>query len=374
MTQFQISKTDPARTRLIEATRADYAASMDEAEALVRIDRFGLSSNNITYVVLGDRLGYWQFFPAAPGPDEDAQDADGWGLMPVWGFGTVVESGCANLEVGEKLFGYFPPATHLVMRPDASRPADSPVLDAAAHRAELPPNYNTYQRVLREPNYDPADDDLRMVLNPLQITAWALREALRDAAWFAAEQILIVSASSKTGVGLARALKREQSSPRIVGITASKNRDFVSGLDLHDQVVAYDEIEESISRRPSVVIDMAGSGAVLGRVHRHLGETMLRSLNVGLTHWDEAGGGGDTGIIRERSEMFFVPTVIQARMEQWGADEFTRQTQEFLAGAFAESREWLTFEPVQGLEGVAARYASVREGTLSPNRAIVVAP
>ncbi len=374
MTQFQISKTDPARTRLIEATHADYAANMAQGEVLVRIDRFGMSSNNITYVVLGDRFGYWQFFPAAPGPAEDAEDAGGWGLMPVWGFGNVVESRCENLEVGERLFGYFPPATHLVMRPDASRPAGSPVMDASAHRADLPPSYNTYQRVLQEPNYDPANDDLRMLLNPLQTTAWALREALREAAWFDAEQVLIVSASSKTGLGLARALKRDQSSPQIVGITASKNRDFVVGLDLYDQVVTYDEIEESVSRRPSVVVDMAGSGAVLGRVHRHLGETMLRSLNVGLTHWDEAGGGGDTGIIRERSEMFFVPGVIKTRMEQLGADEFTRQTQDFLGRAFAENREWLTFEPVHGLEGLASKYASVRDGTLAPNRAIVVAP
>ncbi len=144
------------------------------------------------------------------------------------------------------------------------------------------------------------------------------------------------------------------------------------GLDLYDRVVTYDEIEDSLARRPSVVVDMAGSGAVLGRVHRHLGEAMLRSLNVGLTHWDEAGG--ETGIIRERSEMFFAPGVIQERINQWGAAEFARQTREFLVRAFAESRDWLTIEPVQGLDGLAAKYAAVREGSLAADRAIVVAP
>lgn len=372
MTQFQINKSDPARTRLIEIAPADYAAHMDEGDVLVRVDRFGLSSNNITYVVLGDRFGYWQFFPAAPGPDDNREDAEKWGLMPVWGFGDVVESRCANLKVGERLFGYFPPATHLVMRPYAAREAEGPVLDVSAHRADLPPTYNTYERVLEDPDYDPADDDLRMLLNPLQITAWALWEAMREAAWFAAEQVVVVSASSKTGIGLAQALKRDQTSPEIVGITSPKNRNFVVGLGLYDQVVTYDEIEESLTQRPSVVVDMAGSGAVLGRVHSHLGEAMRRSLNVGLTHWDEAGGG--TGIIRERSEMFFAPGVIQERMTQWGAAEFTRQTRKFQVTAFADSRGWLAVESVQGLEDMAAKYAAVREGALAPDRGVVVAP
>lgn len=369
MTQFQIRKSDPARTRLIEITSADYAASMGDGDVLVQVDRFGLSSNNITYVVLGDRLGYWQFFPAAPGDDGDS---DEWGVMPVWGFADVVESRCATVEVGERLFGYFPPATHLVLHPDAARPAHSPVVDTSAHRADLPVTYNTYERVLLEPGYDRADDDLRMLLNPLQITAWALREAMRDAAWFAADQVVIVSASSKTALGLAQALKRDQASPEIVGITSSTNRDFVVGLGLYDRVVTYDEIEESLARRPSVVVDMAGSGGVLGRVHAHLGDAMRRSLNVGLTHWDEAGGGAD--IIRERSEMFFAPSVIQERIAQWGAAEFTRQTREFLVAAYADGREWLTIEPVEGLDGLAAKYAAVREGALAPDRAVVVKP
>lgn len=372
MTQFQINKSAPARTRLIKITPAEYAESMDEGEVLVRVDRFGLSSNNITYVVLGDRLGYWQFFPAVAGPDDETEDAAQWGLMPVWGFGDVVESRCGTLKVGERLFGYFPPATHLVMRPDASGAAAGPVLDASAHRADLPISYNTYERVLQDPDYDPADDDLRMVLNPLQITAWALWEALREAAWFGAEQVVVVSASSKTGLGLAQALKRDRTSPETIGITSPKNLNFVVGLGLYDRVVTYDEIEESLALRPSVVVDMAGSGTVLGRVHSHLGEAMRRSLNVGLTHWEEAGGG--TGIIRERSEMFFAPGVMQERMKQWGAAEFTRQTREFLVRAFAESRGWLTIESVQGLDGMAAQYAAVREGSLAPDRAIVVVP
>jgi Protein of unknown function (DUF2855) len=364
MTQFQISRSDPARTRLVDVPDEEYAARPGEGEALVRVDRFGLSANNITYVVLGDRLGYWRFFPA------EGDGAHEWGVMPVWGFGDVVASRAEALGVGERLFGYFPPATHLVMRPEGA--TDRPVIDAAPHRAELPPGYNLYQRVLQEPGYDPADDDLRMLLFPLYITSWALRETLQAASWFGAEQVIVVSASSKTALGLAQALKRDEAAPETVGVTSAGNRGFVEGLDLYDTVVDYDDLEASVSRRPSVIVDMAGSGVVLGRLHRHLGDAMLHSLNVGLTHWDEAGGGPD--IIRERSEMFFAPGVIQARIKEWGAAEFGRRSQDFVTQGLRSSRDWLSIERSEGLETLGELYAAVRVGSLSPERGIVIAP
>lgn len=364
MTQFQISRTDPARTRIVAVDDEEYTARLGDGDALLRVDRFGLSANNITYVVLGDRLGYWRFFPAS---DCKSQD---WGLMPVWGFGDVVASNSRGLEVGERLFGYFPPATHLLMRPQGS--ADRPVLDASEHRADLPRGYNTYQRVRQEPGYDPADDDLRMLLFPLFITSWALWDTLATAAWFGAEQIVVVSASSKTALGLAQALDRDEGAPATVGVTSARNRKFVEGLDLYDSVVLYDDIEASVARRPSVIIDMAGSGVVLGRLHRHLGAAMLRSLNVGLTHWHEAGGGSD--VIRERSEMFFAPGVIQARMKQWGATEFQLRTREFTTQALNCSRDWLAIDRAEGLDSLRELYDAVRVGSQAPDRGLVVAP
>ncbi len=370
MTQFQISRTDPTRTRVVVVPEEEYAARLGEGDALVQVDRFGLSANNVTYVMLGDRLGYWQFFPA-DGPDgPDGPDGRAWGLMPVWGFGDVVASRAPGLVVGERLFGYFPPATHLVIRPEGG--PSRPVLDASAHRAALPRGYNTYQRVLGEPGYDPADDDLRMLLFPLHITSWALWDALRSARWYGAEQLIIVSASSKTALGLAQALRADEGAPATVGVTSAGNLRFVAGLDHYDTVVGYDDLETSVARRPSVIVDLAGSGTVLGQLHRHLGEEMVRSLNVGLTHWDEMGGTPD--IIGERSEMFFAPSVIQARMAEWGGPEFARRSQEFLTQALLATRGWLVVERTEGLDALGPLYDRVREGSVRPDRGLVVAP
>lgn len=364
MTQFQISRTDPARTRLAPVEDEEYAARLEDGAALVRVDRFGLSANNVTYVVLGDRLGYWRFFPA-----EGADGAD-WGVMPVWGFGDVVASRAPGLEAGERLFGYFPTATHLMIRPQGG--PGRPVLDASAHRSELPRAYNSYQRVRDEPGYDPADDDLRMLLFPLHITSWALWEALRGEGWYGAEQVVVVSASSKTALGLAHALRHDQAAPSVLGVTSERNRAFVTDLGLYDSVVGYEDPDAAVPPRPSVIVDLAGSGPVLGRLHRHLGELMLRSLNVGLTHWDEAGRTPD--LITERSEMFFAPAVIQARMQEWGGAEFARRSQHFLAQTLEASRDWLRIERSDGLESLAARYAEVRSGATAPDQGLVVAP
>ena len=51
-------------------------------QALLRVDLFGFSANNITYATFGDAMGYWAFFPAR----------DGYGRVPVWGFADVVAS------------------------------------------------------------------------------------------------------------------------------------------------------------------------------------------------------------------------------------------------------------------------------------------
>ena len=67
--QFQVRRDQLTETRIVSGeTRA-----LDDGEILTRIDRFALTANNITYGVVGDKLGYWNFFPI----DE------GWGIIPV---------------------------------------------------------------------------------------------------------------------------------------------------------------------------------------------------------------------------------------------------------------------------------------------------
>ena len=67
----------------------------------MKVERFAFTANNITYALAGDQLKYWHLFPAP----------QGFGNIPVWGFGDVIASKHPNISEGERLFGYFSGST-----------------------------------------------------------------------------------------------------------------------------------------------------------------------------------------------------------------------------------------------------------------------
>ena len=362
MQQFQVRKDKFTDSRLVELASDEDATGLGAGEILVRIDRFGFSANNVTYAAAGDMLGYWQFFPPA------GADVDGWGITPVWGFADVVESNVGEVPVGDRLFGYFPPATHLRMTP--VKISQQHFVDGAVHRSKLPPGYNGYRRVKAEPGYDPAADNERMLLWPLYVTSFCLWDALTLHNWYEAEQVIIVSASSKTAIGLACALSTDASSPDVIAATSRRNLGFVGRLGLYDAAFCYEAITEIDSGKPAVIVDMSGNRELLRQLAAHLGENMKYCINVGLTHWDETGK--PDGILAERSEFFFAPGHIQMRIKDWGPDGFTKKSSAFLQRAIGQSKAWLKLKKIDGLSGLARIYPEVCAGRADPEQGLVI--
>ena len=60
---FELKRSDLHESRF---THGD-PPSPRGGEALLRIESFGLTSNNITYAVFGEAMSYWNFFPASDG-------------------------------------------------------------------------------------------------------------------------------------------------------------------------------------------------------------------------------------------------------------------------------------------------------------------
>ena len=355
ITEFQMRKGNLEETR--EVMRE--APPLKDGEVLAKVDRFAFTANNVTYGVVGERIGYWKFFPVAD---------EGWGIIPVWGFADIVESKSPDVAVGERLYGYWPMATHLVMTPD--RVKENRLFDGAAHRAELPPVYNSYARVKSEPGYDGKMDDDRMVLFPLYATSFCLYDFFKDNDWFGAVQVIIPSASSKTAIGTAYAIKSDATSPELVGLTSSRNKAAVEALGLYDHVLTYDEIANVDAARPTAIIDMSGNGDVLGALHKHLGDNMKYTSNVGVTHYDANAMGPD--FIKERSAMFFAPGHIQKRASDWGPGEFEKRAFGFWHDAALKSRDWLAIKKEMGGEAVARAYHDVLAGKTPADAAWVV--
>jgi len=360
--EFQVRKDNFAEHRIVDAASATKNESLAAGTVRIKVERFAFTANNITYAVAGKQIGYWQFFPPI------GMDADGWGIIPVWGFAEVAASTIDDIPVGERLFGYFPTATTHDMTP--THITRQGFIESADHRGHLPPAYNRYTRVGGEPGYDRATDNERMLLWPLYITSFCLWDALKDSNWHDAEQVVVVSASSKTSVGLAYALHDDSSAPPAVAITSPRNLEFVRELGLYQQSVTYDSLADIDATIPTAIVDMSGNAEVLGQLHSHLGDNMQRCINVGLTHWGEAGSAD--GIITERSEFFFAPSHIQKRLQDWGPEAFSQKTATFMQETAAKSRTWLQFRQLGGLEGLAAVYSDVCAGRVPANQALIV--
>lgn len=360
MIQFQIRKGDLRVTRQVELTNSESKPGVGQIR--VAIDRFAVTANNVTYAVTGDQLGYWNFFPPL------GEDSDGWGVLPVWGFADVVESRADEIPVGDRVFGFLPAATELTMTPINVSPLQ--FTENAAHRRELPATYNHYRRVLAEPGYDRATDPERMLLRPLLVTSFCLWESLRDHDWYGAEQIVVLSASSKTSIGLSYALQDAPSAPSVTGLTSARNLDFLQEVGTYQTSLPYDSITSLRADLATVIVDVSGNGELLQELRAHLGDKLRMCVRVGITHWEQAGSGNVRS--DERSEFFFAPAHIQKRVAESGSADFDASVSAFLRVAAAKTKDWMKIVKIQGMAGLTVVYSDVCGGRLAANEGLIV--
>lgn len=337
--------------------RDERPTPLGPGHARVRIDAFALTTNNITYAVFGDAMQYWNFFPS--------EEPSVWGRIPVWGFGEIVESTVDACAVGERVYGYWPMASELVVEP--GRSDDRGFTDMAAHRAPMAGAYNRYLRVGADPIYAPDREAHQMVLYPLFFTSFLIDDFFAARDDLDTDQIIVSSASSKTAIGVA--FLAHARGRRVVGLTSARNHAFVAGLGVYDEVVDYGD-PDAISAGTSVFVDMAGNQDVVRAVHTQGGETLRHSMVVGGTHWDHAAA-ADGALPGPTPEFFFAPGQIARRTEEWGRDEFDRRS----AGAWdAYSRwtdEWMRFETAAGPEAVQSVYATLLAGRADPSTGFI---
>ena len=363
--ELQTSKINLTERRIV---RTDFNLDdLNEGEIIVEIESFAFTSNNVTYGVAGEMMGYWKFFPSTKDPENI------WGCIPMWGFAKIKHSNNEELKTGERLFGYFPASNILVMKP--IKVSQKTFIDGQDHRKDLPPVYNNYIRLINEDSYNKDNDNLRALLFPLHITSFCLCDYLQYEDYLGAEQIIIVSASSKTAIGLAQGLHREKGGPEIVGLTSKRNLDFVKDLNSYDHVITYDELDNINIDSPAVMVDMAGNREILGKLHSSLGNKMIKCITVGMTHWDNETTADDTMgqlMNRERTEFFFAPDHIQKRISEWGTEGYNQKTSSFMDTRAEQSKSWMNIKEVSGLDNFLSTYDNVIQGDINPNEGIIV--
>lgn len=354
VTDFLVRRGELRECRVAESPAPELAPR----QALLRVDTFGLTANNVTYAVFGEAMSYWDFFPVAE---------VGWGRVPMWGFAEVERSEAEGVEPGTRVYGYLPPSSHLVVTPaDVS---GAGFVDGSPHRAALPSAYHRYLATGGDPFYTPDTEEIQMLLRPLFFTSFLIDDQLDDEGLAARGPVILSSASSKTALAAAFMLARREG-VELIGLTSPRNAAFVEGLGIYDRTVTYEEIE-SLARVPATYVDVAGDGGVRRAVHSRFGDELLHSMAVGASHW-EALGAAAGELPGPAPNVFFAPDRIVKRSADWGRAGFEARVAEAWHPFCEWTGGWLETIPDSGFDAVRAAYLDVLEGRVDAKRAHVL--
>ncbi len=354
--ELLVNKADISKTRFNNTCDAS-SRSLEAGEIRFEIERFAFTANNITYAAFGEAMKYWNFFPGR----------DDHGFVPVWGFATVTESTLDDVKTGDKYYGYFPMASHLIISPVKQSPAG--FFDGKAHRAELSPVYNYYTACATDPGYRQDLEEIQMLFKPLFMTSFLIDDFLEDNGFFGATQVVLSSASSKTAYGLAFQLAKREGI-KVVGLTSPGNVDFVDGMGLYDQTVAYGDIPTLDNNVPTVFVDMAGNGEVRASLHSHFDQMLKYSCSVGATNWDQMGSNEE--LKGPRPQLFFAPAQVQKRTADWGQSGFQERSSAAWVSFVSQANDWVEVVGESGEEAITRVYGSVLDGSASPKKGYIL--
>lgn len=343
------NRSDLTDTTLIEVDPPEPA----DGQVVLRVDRVGMTANNVTYAVFGDAMRYWDFFPTAPVGGIDQ------GRVPLWGFAEVARSTVAGVEEGTRLYGYLPTSSHLVVEP--GNVDERGFRDVSAHRQHLPSPYNGLTTTTADLAYDAATEDLQVLYRPLFMTSFVLADFLADHHYFGGDAVVLTSASSKTAYGTAFLLE----GVRRIGLTSAGNRAFTEGLGCYDEVRTYDEIED-LAQQPTVLVDIAGDAAVRRRVHERVAP--VHSAVVGASHHDAA---PDTNVAEPlpggAPTFFFAPDQMRKRYADWGPQGVEERHAEAWARFAPVVAGWVDVTVGNGPEDLRAAWLETLAGATPPN-------
>ncbi|KAJ4470876.1 hypothetical protein J3R30DRAFT_1132585 [Lentinula aciculospora] len=377
---------------------------------LLQVDKLGWSTNNVTYQALGEHshFRYYDFHPA-PISSSASVTPQTHGVVPVWGFGTIVASAHPRVTVGERLYGYFAPAKYLILPIDEK---DANKYSMYVPRPHLPADrkvYNQIQRCSTDPLYTRETEDLTMLYRPLFWTSYWCQDWLACSGYRGGcDYILISSASSKTAFCFAycvrkRVEKEHQKSfnVRIIGLTSKGNLDFTRKLGLYDEVYDMNK-SQSESQSKWIYIDVAGNQALNSNIHTHFASPyavskLVVTVSLGMTNlapgetnaekieWTtnlkSSSTMQDSGRITTTysssaagfwplTEQFFSPEWLAIRRLQLTSTQMLDAQKEAWADLMRDCPSWVKLEYVYGAEHVQKAYEGMMSssGGLAPDK------
>jgi len=350
-THLVVNPQDLSDCKFVEQSFPDPAPG----RCLIRIDSFAMTANNITYGRASGQLGYWEFFPV-----EDPA----FGRIPVWGFADVVASNVPEVAEGTRLYGFLPMSTHLEIEP--GKVTGRGLMDEAEARKGKAPIYNQYSICSGDPMYAPDQEGLISLFRPLYTTSFLLDDFFRSNGFFGAEAVALTSASSKTALGMAHAMKAGGTEGvKLIGLTSAANMAFVQGLGVYDEVIPYDALD-TISSASLAYVDMAGNGDVRRVLHERYADDLKHACLVGGTHW--TGRDRDVkGLPGPKPKFFFAPSYAQQRIADWGGAAFQARLGTAWSAFLGDAERWIRVIETPGNDAARAIYLETLRGKVLPD-------
>ncbi len=371
----------------------DELAPLQAGEIRLRVDKVGLSANNLFYAQMGE-APFLKFFAVYPLGEEHKDLAN----VPAWGVATVIESNNPDFSPGEQFRGFLHMTNAVQMK---ARRTPEGFQAYGGGRDKINQAYNGFLAVdpegtspIRGSGEKP---DLAMTSAPGASSGFILYELLKMHDFYGANSIVLTSASSKLSLATALLLRDARAGgavQRVIGYTAGGNADFVAATGLYDEVIGYDEALPPDSALRHLLVDVAGDAAVYKRGKAQF----VKAFAVGGTHGDaEAsvftafGPGGFLKMVIDmvgpqglknwasrrlspRLEMFFAPTVINELLSRWGREEMDRKSDAALAQFVdaAVDEGWIRVVRSETPEAAQEAYRRIVQGEVPPSEAVIL--
>ena len=369
----------------------DELPALQQGEIRLRVDKVGLTANNLFYAQMGE-APFLKFFAVYPLEEQHKHLAN----VPAWGLATVIESANSDFAVGEQFRGFLH-MTNIVQMKAKRTPEGMKAY--GGKRDKLNQAYNGFIRVdasgASPINGSGDKSDLAMTSAPGALSGFILYELLKMHDFYDSRGVVLTSASSKLSLATAQLLREDRNNGRlecVTGYTAQGNVEFVRATGLYDVILTYPEALSSGSDQ--VFVDVAGDATIYKRCK----DQLVKAFAVGGTHSDADASiftsFGFSGFLKmivdmiapqfvkswasrrlsPRLEMFFAPTVINELLASWGQEEFDRKSNialsQFVDTAIDES--WIHVDRSERLEDIQAAYKKIVLGQVPPSQAVIL--
>ena len=120
--------------------------ALPPSTVLVRTNLIALTANNLSYARGGSILHWWSTYPVPLSLPKPYNSSSTYGIVPAWGYGTILASSIPDLKPNTLLWGYFPVSTlpvSLLLKPSPGN-AVGHWIEHSPHRQKVLPLYQRY--------------------------------------------------------------------------------------------------------------------------------------------------------------------------------------------------------------------------------------